>query len=302
MPASCMAPALMTTCTAVARKIGGIESAIGGQFLHHADLHAPARSTDQLHVVHEAAHEKDAASAGLEDVLGGGRIVNRLGLEAFTLLGHADRQFGGIVERPEGELDGDELARIFAVAVLDRVDHRFADGDADPMNRVFIEARHAPHSIAQDLHEVDHVEQARDLQPYQAAAHRHWWARIIQYSRSMSSMTGSPLVPARHVPRVSRVSGRLRVPGDKSISHRYAMLAALADGTSHLTGYAPGADCAATVACLEALGVRVSRGPRLTIEGLGVRGLRAPRAALDAANSGTSMRLLAGILAAQPFT
>ncbi|HYT74577.1 MAG TPA: 3-phosphoshikimate 1-carboxyvinyltransferase [Vicinamibacterales bacterium] len=109
-------------------------------------------------------------------------------------------------------------------------------------------------------------------------------------------------MPARHVPRVSRVSGRLRVPGDKSISHRYAMLAALADGTSHLTGYAPGADCAATVACLEALGVRVSRGPRLTIEGLGVRGLRAPRAALDAANSGTSMRLLAGILAAQPFT
>lgn len=80
------------------------------------------------------------------------------------------------------------------------------------------------------------------------------------------------------------------------------MLAALADGTSHFTGYAPGADCAATLACLEALGVSVSRGPRLTIEGLGVRGLRPPRAPLDAANSGTSMRLFAGILAAHPFT
>jgi 3-phosphoshikimate 1-carboxyvinyltransferase len=118
----------------------------------------------------------------------------------------------------------------------------------------------------------------------------------------MSATTGPTRLPSRNVPRVSRVAGRLRVPGDKSISHRYAMLAALADGTSHFTGYAPGADCAATLACLEALGVSVSRGPRLTIEGLGVRGLRPPRAPLDAANSGTSMRLFAGILAAHPFT
>jgi 3-phosphoshikimate 1-carboxyvinyltransferase len=112
------------------------------------------------------------------------------------------------------------------------------------------------------------------------------------------------------IPRVSRVAGRLRVPGDKSISHRYAMLAAIAEGESRLTGYAPGADCAATLACLEALGVRVSRQARrdsggdreIVIEGRGPRGLRAPSAALDAANSGTSMRLLSGLLAAHPFT
>jgi 3-phosphoshikimate 1-carboxyvinyltransferase len=122
----------------------------------------------------------------------------------------------------------------------------------------------------------------------------------------MSSLTGSSLVP-----RVSRVGGRLRVPGDKSISHRYAMLAAIAEGTSRLRGYAPGADCAATLACLEALGVRVTRssggdgraphGDTMTIDGLGPRGLRAPAHPLDAANSGTSMRLLAGLLAAHPF-
>ena len=122
----------------------------------------------------------------------------------------------------------------------------------------------------------------------------------------MSSLTGSSLVP-----RVSRVGGRLRVPGDKSISHRYAMLAAIADGSSRLRGYAPGADCAATLACLEALGVRVTRssggdgsaphGDTMTIDGLGPRGLRAPARPLDAANSGTSMRLLAGLLAAHPF-
>src|SRR5262245_2668341 len=104
------------------------------------------------------------------------------------------------------------------------------------------------------------------------------------------------------IPRVSRVADRVRVPGDQPTSHRYAMLAAIAEGDSRLTGYAPGADCAATLACLEALGVRVSRGRTMTISGTGPRGLRAPSAPLDAANSGTSMRLLAGLLAAHPFT
>jgi 3-phosphoshikimate 1-carboxyvinyltransferase len=104
------------------------------------------------------------------------------------------------------------------------------------------------------------------------------------------------------VPRVLHVGGRLRVPGDKSISHRYAMLGAIADGTTRLTGYAPGADCAATLACLEALGVGITRtNGTITIDGLGLGGLRAPARALDAANSGTSMRLFAGLLAAHPF-
>src|SRR5690242_12659833 len=111
----------------------------------------------------------------------------------------------------------------------------------------------------------------------------------------------TPLSGFAMVPRVSRVRGRLRVPGDKSISHRYAMLAGIADGVSRLHGYAPGADCAATLACLEALGVRIERGPALTIHGRGAGGLQKPSAPLDAANSGTSMRLLSGLLAAHPF-
>jgi 3-phosphoshikimate 1-carboxyvinyltransferase len=104
------------------------------------------------------------------------------------------------------------------------------------------------------------------------------------------------------IPRVVRAVGRVRVPGDKSISHRYAMLAAIAEGDSRLTGYAPGADCAATLACLEGLGVRVTRGAEIAIEGRGPRGLRAPHGPLDAANSGTSMRLFAGLLAGHRFT
>jgi len=116
----------------------------------------------------------------------------------------------------------------------------------------------------------------------------------------------APLIGSAAVPRVSRASGRVRVPGDKSISHRYAMLAALADGTSRLSGYSPGADCAATLACMAALGARVSRlnhadPAAIEIEGLGLGGLRQPAAPLDAANSGTSMRLLAGLLSAHRF-
>jgi 3-phosphoshikimate 1-carboxyvinyltransferase len=111
----------------------------------------------------------------------------------------------------------------------------------------------------------------------------------------------TPLSGFAVVPRVARIAGRLRVPGDKSISHRYAMLAGIADGISRLHGYAPGADCASTLTCLEALGVRVERGAALTIHGRGLGGLRTPALPLDAANSGTSMRLLSGLLAAHSF-
>ena len=103
-----------------------------------------------------------------------------------------------------------------------------------------------------------------------------------------------------------KVRGRVPIPGDKSISHRYALLAALADGRSTIRHYAPGADCASTLACLAALGVGVDRRPvetgdQIVIEGRGVDGLRAPAGPLDAGNSGTTVRLFSGVLAAQPF-
>lgn len=101
----------------------------------------------------------------------------------------------------------------------------------------------------------------------------------------------------------ARAAGRVRVPGDKSISHRYALLAALADGDSRISGYSTGADCAATLACLRGLGVTIDgTTPGLVrIAGRGVRGLAATAAPLDAANSGTTLRLLSGIVAAHPF-
>ena len=101
----------------------------------------------------------------------------------------------------------------------------------------------------------------------------------------------------------SRAAGRVVVPGDKSISHRYALLAALAEGDSVIRGYSRGADCAATLACLRALGIRIDdTGDKIVIGGRGLPGLRPSLSALNAANSGTTMRLLSGMLAWQPFT
>lgn len=105
------------------------------------------------------------------------------------------------------------------------------------------------------------------------------------------------------VPPAARFGGRLRVPGDKSIAHRYALLAALATRRSVVRNYAPGADCRATRSCLEALGVRIEGdATTLTIIGRGLCGFSSPAAPLDARNSGTTTRLLAGILAGHPFT
>ena len=101
---------------------------------------------------------------------------------------------------------------------------------------------------------------------------------------------------------VREVGGELPIPGDKSISHRVALLGAIADGTSTVKGFLHGDDCLATLAALRALGVEVTlQDGELRIEGVGLGGLVAPREPLDLGNSGTAMRLLAGLLASQPF-
>src|SRR6202140_3871890 len=99
------------------------------------------------------------------------------------------------------------------------------------------------------------------------------------------------------------LTGGLELPGDKSISHRYAMLAALAEGASELRHFAAAADCHSTLACMKSLGaeVKLVKAPA-RVTGHGLRGLKGTRRALDAGNSGTTMRLLAGILAGQAFT
>jgi 3-phosphoshikimate 1-carboxyvinyltransferase len=99
------------------------------------------------------------------------------------------------------------------------------------------------------------------------------------------------------------MNGRVHVPGDKSISHRAVMFGALADGRSRIDGFLPSGDCLATLGCLQALGVKIERHDEtaLTVHGRGLRGLQKPAAPLNCVRSGTAMRLLAGILAGQPF-
>jgi 3-phosphoshikimate 1-carboxyvinyltransferase len=97
--------------------------------------------------------------------------------------------------------------------------------------------------------------------------------------------------------------GRLRVPGDKSISHRAIMFGALAEGVTTISGFLDGEDCLATLRAFQAMGVHIE-GPeqgRVTVQGVGLHGLCAPAASLDMGNSGTSMRLMSGILAGQAF-
>ncbi len=102
--------------------------------------------------------------------------------------------------------------------------------------------------------------------------------------------------------KMKRVQGEITVPGDKSISHRAVMLGALADGITHINGSLRGADCLSTIDCFRKMGVRIDdNGDSLTVHGNGLHGLRAPKVTLYTGNSGTTTRLLCGILAGQPF-
>ena len=98
--------------------------------------------------------------------------------------------------------------------------------------------------------------------------------------------------------------GNVRVPGDKSISHRSIMLGSLAEGTTHVSGFLQGEDCLCTLKAFRAMGVQIE-GPsddgNVTIHGVGLHGLQAPSAELDMGNSGTSMRLMSGLMSGQAF-
>jgi 3-phosphoshikimate 1-carboxyvinyltransferase len=100
-----------------------------------------------------------------------------------------------------------------------------------------------------------------------------------------------------------RLRGTLSVPGDKSISHRGVMFGSIAKGTTELTGFLDGADCRSTIACFRAMGIQIEQvKDHVMIHGNGLHGLQAPSSMLDVGNSGTTTRLISGILSAQNFT
>mgnify|MGYP004510797161 FL=1 len=102
--------------------------------------------------------------------------------------------------------------------------------------------------------------------------------------------------------KANHCTGEVTIPGDKSISHRAVMFGSLAEGTTEVTNFLQGADCLSTIDCFRKMGIAIDNTPeRILIHGKGLHGLNAPATVLDAGNSGTTTRLISGILAAQPF-
>src|SRR5690242_2698692 len=133
---------------------------------------------------------------------------------------------------------------------------------------------------------------------------------LAQLSDESGRTPGGALarVPAPHkhmrkrISPASSINGTIALPGDKSISHRYAMIASIAEGPTRIANYSTGADCHSTLGCVRALGIEVEGGgTEFVIHGKGLEGLRAAAHDLDAGNSGSTIRMLSGMLAAQPF-
>ncbi|WP_409178643.1 3-phosphoshikimate 1-carboxyvinyltransferase [Brevibacillus fortis] len=104
------------------------------------------------------------------------------------------------------------------------------------------------------------------------------------------------------VQQAKQIKGTVRVPGDKSISHRAVMFGSLAEGTTTIEGFLPGADCLSTISCFRRMGIEIEQqGDAVTVQGKGWYGLQEPSQHLDVGNSGTTIRLMAGIMATQPF-
>ena len=104
------------------------------------------------------------------------------------------------------------------------------------------------------------------------------------------------------ITKAKALRGEIRVPGDKSISHRSVMFGSIADGTTEITGFLDGADCRSTIGCFRAMGIDISQeNDHVIVHGHGLHGLTAPSSMLDVGNSGTTTRLISGILAGQSF-
>lgn len=105
------------------------------------------------------------------------------------------------------------------------------------------------------------------------------------------------------ISKLNKLHGKLTIPGDKSISHRAVMFGALAQGTTRITHFLEGADCLSTISCFQAMGIHIQKNKdEVLVEGKGLHGLKAPLDILDVGNSGTTTRLISGILAGQDFT
>ena len=105
------------------------------------------------------------------------------------------------------------------------------------------------------------------------------------------------------ITKANSLRGEVKIPGDKSVSHRGIMLGALAEGTTRITNFLQGADCLSTIDCFRKMGINIeNKKEEILVHGKGLHGLQKPDSMLDVGNSGTTTRLISGILAGQNFT
>ncbi len=187
---------------------------------------------------------------------------------------------------------------------------RIAGSDPVMWHDIFLANREAVlHTLDDFRHDLDALRAAVDegdghqlLGVFtRARAAREHFSKILARRAYVDVMHANDLIFV--VRPGGKLDGSLRVPGDKSISHRSIMLGSLAEGTTEVEGFLEGEDALATIQAFRDMGV-VIEGPqqgKVTVHGVGLRGLKAPPGPLYLGNSGTSMRLLAGLLAAQPF-
>ncbi|MBB6341806.1 3-phosphoshikimate 1-carboxyvinyltransferase [Pseudomonas fluvialis] len=187
---------------------------------------------------------------------------------------------------------------------------RIAGSDPLMWHDIFLANREAVLHILDDFRDdLDALRNAVDTQDghhllgvfTRARVAREHFSKILARRAYVDAMHNTDLIYLA-MPG-GKVSGRIRVPGDKSISHRSIMLGSLAEGTTEVEGFLEGEDALATLQAFRDMGV-VIEGPhhgRVTIHGVGLHGLQPPPGPLYLGNSGTSMRLLSGLLAAQPF-
>lgn len=204
---------------------------------------------------------------------------------------------------------GDDIFRYAAGGFADF--SRLASSDATMWSDVFVANAEATGAVLEDY--IRHLQNFRELlqsgdrEALKALFQRAKRTRdyFIQHhfnTGSTHSMAAEPLT--FEVTPGGTVSGSIRVPGDKSISHRSIIFASLADGVTRISGFLEGEDALNTVAAFREMGVTIV-GPEageLSVYGVGLHGLRPPRKPLYMGNSGTAMRLLAGLLAAQDFS
>ena len=187
---------------------------------------------------------------------------------------------------------------------------RLASSDARMWSDVFVANAEATQSVLDDyiaqLQGFKELLRNRDREAMKASFERAKRTRDNFIQKHFNSGSGNSMETELINLRVSpggRVNGDIRVPGDKSVSHRSVIFASLAEGVSHVSGFLEGEDALNTVAAFREMGVTIV-GPengKMTVYGVGMHGLKPPRKALYMGNSGTAMRLLAGLLAAQDF-